>query len=90
MLWARDGGESQADIAHAELVALKATETGGLLRTAGGPAPSSNKERILHIDVHQLLEEEDTTNMEITPRCLYGVILLFTLNSRAIRKASVV
>lgn len=55
-----DGRESQTHVPHAELAALQAAETGRPFGAAGGPAASSHKERVLHVDVHQLLEEEIT------------------------------
>lgn len=64
MLGGWDRSESQADVPHIELAALQATETGSPLRVAGGPAPPAHKERVLHIDIHQLLEEDVTYAQE--------------------------
>lgn len=58
--WGGDGRESQAHVPHTELAALQAAETGRPLGAAGGPAAPSHEERVLHVDVHQLLEEEIT------------------------------
>lgn len=55
-----DRRESQTHVPHAELAALQAAETGRPFGAAGGPAASSHKERVLHVDVHQLLEKEIT------------------------------
>lgn len=63
MLGGRDGCESQAHIPHTELATLEATEEGSPLRAAGGPALSSHKEWVLHVNIHQLLEE-DITHVE--------------------------
>lgn len=54
--WGREWGESQAHVSDAQLAALKAAEAGGPLRTARRPAVVLDEKRVLHVDVHQLLD----------------------------------